>query len=98
MPWKEDYKGTGSMEEFISDCVLLFTSLNNVNVIMPPNYSGNPVELVFEEGETKLNMADALIFSLDNVVWNFTGDADIDSYSAEVVGGQLQINVEANTP
>ena len=101
MSFNTDFIGTGTMKKFVAECVKAFSAMNDIKIIMPPNYSGAEPELKIENDDenTKLvfDMAEALVFTLNNVQWNLSGSASFDSYSVEVVGGQLIINVSASS-
>ena len=93
--FKTDFKGTGSMKEFVSENVLLLEAMNNIKVIMPPYYQGAPPTLSFDGASLVLDFGDALIFSLQNVEWVFPGIAEIVSNEADVAGGKEVITVDA---
>jgi len=94
--FKEDFKGTGSLKDFVDEANKLFSAANNIKVTMPVNYSGAEPTMAYDGTSLVFDMGDALIFTLNNVVWNLTGTADFVSHSVEVVNGQLVINVEAD--
>jgi len=93
--FKTDFKGTGTMKDFVSENVLLLEAMNNIKVTMPPYYSGAPVALRFDGSSLLLDFGDALVFSLQNVEWEFPGIAEIVSNTAEVTGGKQLITVDA---
>jgi len=95
--YKEDFEGLGTMKKFVDESANLFTALNGREVIMPPSYSGRPVSIEIEKDKLVLDFGDALVFSLNNVRWVLTGDVAYNYYSAEVVGGQLVITVNASS-
>jgi len=90
------WRGTGSLTEFVAEMVKLLTAMNNIKVIMPRYYSGVEPTLVFTAGQLIFDMAEALIFTLNNVEWVWLGIAKIDSNTAEVQNGKLVITVDAN--
>lgn len=98
---KDDYEGSGSMEDFVADSNKVFSSINNAEVIVPQGYAGiePTVSIQGEDDDLSLvfDFGDALIFTLNNVVWNLTGTAAFVSNSVSVVNGRLMINVEANS-
>jgi len=47
-------------------------------------------------GKIEFDFGDALIFTLNNVVWNLTGTATFNTNTVEVSGGQLIISVDAD--
>ena len=89
------FSGTGSMKDFVLEVIRLLEAMNNIVVTMPPNYSGNPVTLEFEGTSLVFNFGDALVFTLENIEWEFPGIAEIVSNEAEVVDGKLEITVDA---
>ena len=100
MALRDDFEGTGSFVRFVQECNKLFASLNNIRVFMPKGYKGVEPTLKLNGDDRGLtfDMGEALIFTLNNVEWNFSGDADIDDFSVRVEKGKLVINVEANIP
>ena len=94
--FKHDFKGTGNMTTFCEESNKLFAALNNISFIMPSGYSGVEPTVKVEEGRIVFDFGNALIFTLNNVVWNLTGDATFNSYSADVSNGKLTINVDAD--
>jgi hypothetical protein len=96
--FKSDFIGTGNMAEFCAEANMLFSALNNIRFIMPSSYDGIEPHVEIKKDSIVFDFGQALIFTLNNVEWNFTGDADIGSYSASVVSGKLVINVEAVIP
>jgi len=95
--FKDDFEGTGTMEDFVATLNRLFGAMNNINIIVPPDYAGSPPSMTFDAGKLTFNFGDALVFTLNNVEWNLTGDAVYVSNTVEVVNGKLVISVEANT-
>jgi len=95
---KDSFKGTGTLKKFVDESNSAFSALNDIKVYMPQGYAGAEptMQLSGDNKSIVFDMGDALIFTLNNVVWNFTGSADIDTMSAEVLNGKLVINVEAN--
>ena len=94
--FKSDFKGTGSMEKFVSEMALLLEAMNNINVVMPPYYAGTPPTLKFDGQSLVFDFGEALIFSLKNIEWVFPSlTTVIEENTAEVVGGQEVITVDA---
>jgi len=100
MALRDNFKGTGTFVQFVNECNKLFAALSNIRVFMPKGYKGIEPTLKLNGDNRGLtfDMGEALVFTLNNVEWNFSGDADIDDYSVEVDDGQLIISVEANIP
>ena len=98
MMFKDDFKGTGNMRSFCDEANKLFAAMNNIDIVMPPEYSGPEPTLEFREGRLVFDFGSALIFTTENIDWDLTGDAGIsfDTYTADVVDGQLEITVEAS--
>lgn len=94
--FREDYKGTGNMKRFCEESNKLFAALNNVVFLMPSGYAGVEPSVTIEDARIVFDMGNALIFTLNNVQWNLTGSATFNSYSAEVINGQLVISVDAD--
>ncbi len=93
--WRDDFKGTGSMKKLTDEVNSFMNAMNNINVKMPRNYEGQPVSLAFIDNRLVLDFGDALVFSLNNVEWVFSGTANIVDFSAQVFNGRLVISVEA---
>ena len=94
------YEGTGSMKEFIASSVALFKSINEASVEVPAGYSGITPTLKIDGGDKDpklvLDMAEALLFTLNNVSWDLSGTATFASNTVEVRNGKLIISVVAN--
>ena len=84
------------MRGFCEETNKLFAAMNNVVFIMPTGYAGVEPSIKFEDGQIAFDFGNALIFTLNNVQWDLTGSATFNSYSAEVVNGQLVISVDAD--
>lgn len=93
---KDDFKGTGNMKRFCEESNKLFSALNNIQFKMPTGYVGIAPTARVEDARIVLDMGQALIFTLNNVEWDLTGSATFNSYSAQVVNGQLVISVDAD--
>jgi hypothetical protein len=94
--FKDDWEGTGSMESFVSASNRLFSAMNNIKILLPPDYGGIEPTFTFKPDALEFDFGDMLIFALNNVEWNLTGDADFVSNTVEVINGKLVISVEAN--
>ena len=93
--FKTDFKGTGSMEEFVKEMSLLLESMNNIKVQMPPYYAGAVPTLAFDGASLVFDMGEALIFSLENTEWSFISETtEPVSYEANVEGGKLALTVD----
>jgi len=97
MKLKDKFVGTGSMKGFVKESNKLFSSLNNIEFILPTGYSGIEPTIRLEEDGLVFDFGDALIFTLNNVGWKLTGDATFVSNKVEVVNGKLVISVKAMT-
>lgn len=94
-----EYEGTGSLKDFVATSVELFKSINEARVEVPPGYSGTTPTITITGGDDPkltLDLADALLFTLNNVRWDLSGTATFASNEVAVVNGQLIISVEAN--
>jgi hypothetical protein len=71
---KNNFKGTGSLVEFVNSANALFSAINNVQVIVPKNYVGvEPTLKLNEDGEKSslvFDFGDALIFTENNISFN----------------------------
>jgi len=85
MNFRDDYIGTGNMEQFCEESNLLFAALNNVVFQMPSGYAGIEPSMRVEEDRIVFDFGNALIFTINNVVWD-NGDGDV-----AVINGQLHI-------
>lgn len=98
----DKFVGTGSMTEFVDETNKLFSAVNNMSIIVPNGYVGIEPTAYLEDGKIVFDFGDALIFTLNNVVWNFSGTSFVDpdkvtvSYSASVESGKLVISVVVN--
>ena len=97
---KSDFKGTGTMVEFVDESNKMFSALTNARVIVPTGYSGQEPTLRIDETGAEnaslvLDMGEALVFTLNNIEWEFFGDAAITSKGAYVRNGKLHIQVTA---
>ena len=95
--FKDDFKGTGNMEQFCEESNLLFSALNNINFNMPSGYSGIEPTVEVHSDKIVFDFGQALVFTLNNVEWNLSGSAVFVSNTVEVVDGKLVINVVANS-
>lgn len=100
---KTDFKGTGSLKEFVAESDKLFNALNNAEVRVPDEYAGEVPRLYIEEsGGDKtalvLDMEDALLFTLNNVKWSISGGAVIEYRAVYVDNGKLNIVVKTSCP
>jgi len=91
--WKDDFKGLGSMKKLVDQHNEMMKHLNNIEVLMPPHYSGAVPTLTFENDELIFDFQDALVFTLNNVRWRLSGGPGFVYYNVEVVQGQLVITV-----
>lgn len=98
MSLKDDFEGTGPMEEFAQETNKVFGALNEMIVIMPTGYEGETPTLRLRKGDTQivLDMKDALVYTIDNVDWNLLGTAFYKSNTIEVIDGRLTITVLAD--
>ena len=100
---KSDFKGTGSLVEFVESSNKVFSALDNAEVRVPDGYDGDVPRLFIDESsESKaklvLDMQDALLFTLNNVRWTLYGGADFEVYNVYVANGVLNIEVKATVP
>jgi hypothetical protein len=96
MPLRSNFIGTGNMEEFCNETNKLFSAINNIQFQMPTGYAGvEPTVQVFDD-RIVFDFGNALIFTLNNVVWNLTGSATFNSNTVGVSNGVLVINVDAD--
>lgn len=96
--FKNNFIGTGSMKPFVDQYNELMTALNNISVVVPAGYAGNPPTLSFSGERFVFDFQDALIFTLNNIDFNLQGNVNYISATANVVAGRLQINVFAEAP
>lgn len=94
--FRTDFKGTGNMKKFCEETNDLFAAINNIKFIMPFRYVGIPPSARAEKDRILFDFGEALIFTMNNVIFNLTGSATFNSYSAEVTNGQLVISVDAD--
>jgi len=94
--FKADWEGTGSMEKFIEEMNRLFSAMNNIKFFLPSGYDGVEPTMNFKANSLEFDFGEALIFTLNNVVFNLEGTADYVSNTAEIINGQLVITIEAN--
>jgi hypothetical protein len=73
------------MEGFCVETNKLFAAMNNIQFHMPVGYAGIEPSMRIENGRMIFDFGDALIFTLNNVVWDNGGG------SVYVSGGQLHI-------
>ena len=95
----DEYIGTGSFKNFVKSCVELFSAFNNAEVRMPDGYEGEPPRLYIDDGSEAsliLDMSQALVFSLNNIKWEFSGSATVNTYGAYVKDGTLHLKVNAS--
>jgi len=85
MKFRVNFKGTGNMEKFCVESNRLFAAINNASFIMPSGYSGIEPSMRVEGGKLVFDFGDALIFTLNNVVW------DNGAGAVSVSNGQLHI-------
>ena len=95
--FKSDFIGTGNMERFCAESNRLFAAISNIQFIMPSGYSGVEPTAQFEDGRIVFDFGEALIFTTNNIVWNFSGSASVTGYNAAVQNGKLHINVNAES-
>lgn len=100
-----DFKGSGSMKQFCEESNAIFSAINNAKVIMPPSYVGAEPTITIEDAGgsgkvLRLDLGDALVFSLANISWSFSGNAftapnnvTISYKNAAVVNGQLKLYI-----
>jgi hypothetical protein len=97
MKLKDDFVGTGPMINFCKEANALFSAVNNISFTLPSGYEGIEPRVYLEESRLVFDFGDALIFTLNNVVWNLTGSASFSSYTATVISGRLVISVNAES-
>ena len=83
--FRTDFKGTGNMTRFCEESNKLFAALNNFVFIMPSGYSGVEPTARVEEGRVVIDMGQALVFTLNNVVF------DNGAGNVYVSNGQLHV-------
>jgi hypothetical protein len=93
---KSDFIGKGSMKEFVEESNAAFSSLSNVSFTMPDGYSGIEPTVYIKDGRLTFDFGQSLIFTLNNVVWNVSGSADVPTKTADVDDGKLNLTVVAN--
>jgi hypothetical protein len=100
MALRDNFEGTGSMVEFVKETNTLFSAVNNIKFIMPSGYLGVEPTVKVEPNSITFDFGQALIFTLNNVVWNFSGtgftepnNVVISSRTATVVNGKLTLSV-----
>ena len=95
------YEGTGSMKGFVASSVALFKAINEAKVEVPKNYAGAEPTLSIKDSDKDpklvLDMAEALLFTLNNVSWDLSGTATFVSTDVTVNNGKLIISVTANS-
>lgn len=98
----DKFAGTGSMVGFVEETNKLFSAINNMKIIVPNGYAGIEPTAYLEKGKIVFDFGEALIFTLNNVVWSFSGTSFTApakvtvSYSASVESGKLVIRVVVN--
>lgn len=95
--FKDNWDGTGSMDEFVREANRLFKMMNNIKVIVPSDYSGTEPTLRFEGGKMIFEMNDALIFNYENLISYRTAGFEWFSL-ASVYQGRLTIISDVRTP
>jgi hypothetical protein len=96
------FEGTGSFAEFVENVVDFFKAINNASVEVPSGYSGAEPTLRLEDGKSGpqlvLDMAEALVFTLNNVQWELVGSAAFVDWKVSVQNGKLVVYVHADDP
>jgi len=95
--WKEDFKGTGPLKPLVDQVNEVFETFNNIEIKMPKSYEGPAPTLTFDrDGKLIFDFQEALIFTLRNVDWSYTGNATVSNFRIYVSDGKLKIRFSAN--
>jgi len=91
--FKDTWTGAGTMDEFVKEANILFKAMNNINVTMPPYYTGPEPTLRIEGDQLVFDMSAVSIFTLNNIKWLLfdDGTAVNTSNSALIKDGNLVI-------
>lgn len=95
---KTNFKGTGTLTDFVADSVTVFNALQNAEVIMPPNYGGTQPTLGIVEtqggAEFVLDMGNAVMVTENNIKVESTATGvTINDVSVTTSGGKIKVTV-----